>query len=175
MRLCLIAAVGQNGVIGTGNALPWRLPEDLQYFKKMTLGKPMIMGRKTYESIGKPLPGRTSIVVTSRTDWHPDGVVIVDSLSGGLAIARRIAERDAVDEIMVIGGAQIYQHAMASADRIYLTRVEDSPQGDVFFPQVDARLWCEQRVAAVPAGDGVPAYSFVILDRNSRQSAQSNR
>jgi dihydrofolate reductase len=137
----MIAAVARNGVIGAGNAIPWRLPTDFAYFKRTTMGKPLIMGRKTFESIGKPLPGRTNIVVTRRAGYRPDGVVVVGSLAAGLTDADEIAAADGVDEVFVAGGGEIYREAMPLADRLYITHVEAAPEGDVRFPDIDPGVW----------------------------------
>src|SRR5690606_2768886 len=107
MTVALIAAVAQNGVIGAGNAIPWRLPSDFAHFKRTTMGKPLVMGRRTFESIGRPLPGRTNIVVSRRADYHPEGVVVFDSLDAALAFARAVASGDGVEEVMVGGGGEI--------------------------------------------------------------------
>jgi dihydrofolate reductase len=137
----VIAAVARNGVIGAGNAIPWRLPTDFAYFKRTTMGKPLIMGRKTFESIGKPLPGRTNIVVTRRAGYRPDGVVVVGSLAAGLTEAGEIAAADGVDEVFVAGGGEIYREAMPLADRLHITHVEAAPEGDVRFPDIDPAVW----------------------------------
>lgn len=129
-RIALIAAQAENRVIGLDNKMPWHLPEDLQYFKKITLGKPVIMGRKTFESIGRPLPGRTNIVVTRQSDWRAEGVVT----ASGLEQALSLAERESPDELMVIGGAQIYAEALPLAQRIYLTQIHKEIEGDAWFP-----------------------------------------
>jgi len=142
LGLSIIVAMAENRVIGCKNDLPWHIPEDLRRFKALTLGKPCIMGRKTYESIlarlGRPLSGRPSIVVSrSGKITMEDGVLMAGSLAEALAAARKIAK----DEIMVIGGAQIYEQAIEMADIIYLTRVHQSPDGDAFFPLIDPALW----------------------------------
>src|SRR5262245_8417642 len=125
----LIVAMAENGVIGRDNALPWRLPEDLRRFKTITMGKPVIMGRKTFESIGKPLPGRTNIVLTRDKSWSADGVSVVHSFDEAMARAGEVAE------VAVIGGAELFRMALARADRIYLTLVHAEVAGDVVFPQ----------------------------------------
>lgn len=129
MKLSIIVAANLKGVIGKENALIWRLPNDLKRFKKLTMGKPILMGRKTFESIGKPLPGRTSIVITRDTDYAVEGVVVAHSLPEAIDIARETG----AGEAFVIGGGQIYQQALALADRIYLTRVHEESAGDTFF------------------------------------------
>ena len=130
--IALIAAQAENRVIGLDNQMPWHLPEDLQYFKKVTLGKPVIMGRKTFESIGRPLPGRTNIVITRQGDWAAEGAVTVSSLEQGL----EVAATEEPEELMVIGGAQIYAMAMPVAQRIYLTQINQAFEGDAWFPEL---------------------------------------
>ena len=137
----MIAAVGENGVIGSDGAIPWRLPTDFAHFKRTTLGKPLIMGRKTFESIGKPLPGRTNIVVTRRDDYRPDGVEVFHSLAEALDRAQVIAASDGADEVMIGGGGEIYREAMPLAERLYVTHVAATPTGDARFPPIDPRQW----------------------------------
>ena len=139
--VALIAAVAENGVIGADGAIPWRLPTDFAFFKRMTLGKPLIMGRKTFESIGRPLPGRTNIVVSRQRGYQPDGVIVIDTLDAALDHAQTIAVADRVDEVMIGGGAQIYREAMGLADRLYITRVALAPDGDTRFPLIDEKVW----------------------------------
>ena len=134
MSLILIAAVGANGVIGRDNDLPWRIREDLQHFKQLTLGHTLVMGRKTYDSIGRPLPGRRTVVVTRQHDWSAEGVEVVHSVEEALK---------ADGYIFVAGGGQIYRQALPYADRLELTEVAQSPAGDVTFPTVDPDLWTE--------------------------------
>ncbi len=165
MRLAMIAALSVNGVIGIGNELPWHLPDDLRHFKRHTLGKPIIMGRKTFESIGKPLPGRTNIVLTSRKNWSPQGVAVVAALDEALVLAKSIVEEQGGEEVMVIGGAQIYRLALPHCSRLYLTRVAVTIEGDAFFPDLNPDEWREaERVEGSPL-PGQPDYTFVILDR----------
>lgn len=132
-----VVAVARNGVIGHANGLPWRLPADLAFFKRLTMGHPIILGRKTYESIGKPLPGRLNIVVTRSPGFRAPGCTVVDTLEA--------AYRAAGDapEVFIIGGAQIYEAAFPSADRIYLTEVEADIEGDTWFPRFDRKDWEE--------------------------------
>ena len=161
----LIVAVADNGVIGSNNQLPWRISADLKYFKQVTLGKPIIMGRLTYESIGKPLPGRTNIVMTRDTAWQADGVERASDLNEALAIAKKIAVESELEEVMIIGGATIYREALSQADRLYLTRVHTQVDGDAFFPALDLNEWLETPVAALASEGQTPACSFVRLDR----------
>jgi len=162
----MIVAMAQNRVIGRNNSLPWYLPNDLKYFKQVTMGKPILMGRKTFESIGKPLPGRTNIVMTRNQNWSAEGVKVVSSLDAAVALAQAIAEIDGQDELMIIGGDQIYQSALSSVDRIYLTEVHAEVEGDAYFPVFDRDGWdivvCKDFVAE---GANPYDYSFVVLDR----------
>ena len=148
--VAMIAAVADNGVIGAGNAIPWRLPSDFGHFKRTTLGKPLIMGRLTFESIGKPLPGRSNIVVSHRTGYQPDGVIVLGSLEAALERAQTIAAADHATEIMIGGGAQIYAGAMPCADRLYISHVALSPTGDTYFPAIDPAVWHEAGAIDVP-------------------------
>jgi len=141
--IVLVAAIGENGVIGREGALPWRLKSDLQHFRKLTLNHPVIMGRKTYESIGKPLKDRTTIVLTSDLSLRAPGAVLATSLDAAFAFARQDAERRGVDEIMVIGGADVFADTMAAADRLEITRVHARPEGDTLFPPIDRQQWRE--------------------------------
>lgn len=148
MTVTLVVAMGANRVIGVDGSLPWRLPEDLAHFKRITLGHPMVMGRATYESIGRPLPGRTTIVVTRDQGWSPGdggGVEVVHSVDEAL---RRGAELD--DEVFVVGGAQVYAQTLEKGrvDVMVVTRVASSPEGDTFFPPVEWEAWDE--VGRVP-------------------------
>ena len=156
----LIAAMSENGTIGRDNSLPWRLPDDLKRFKVLTMGKHLLMGRKTYESIGRPLPGRTSLVLSRDSGWRAEGVVVVRSLGQALGIAR-----DA-EELVAIGGAEIYRLLMPFARRIYLTLVHADIPGDTFFPKPDPGAWREVERTEHPA-DARHAYamSFLTLDR----------
>lgn len=140
-EVTLIAAVAENNVIGNGPDIPWRLSSDFMHFKRTTLGKPLIMGRKTFESIGKPLPGRTNIVVTRQTGYQPDGVLVIDSLEAAIAYGRAIAEADHVDAVMIAGGADIYRQAMDLADKLIISHVALSPEGDAHFPRIDPNVW----------------------------------
>ncbi len=134
MTLTLVVAMGANGVIGVDGGLPWRLPEDLAHFKQLTMGHPMIMGRTTYESIGRPLPGRTTIVLTRDPQWTAEGVEVASSLESALERARQLD-----DEVFVVGGAQVYAQALESGlvDLLCVTRVAASPEGDTLFPMID--------------------------------------
>lgn len=160
MRIALIAAMAENRVIGRENALPWRLSADLQRFKALTMGKPVIMGRKTYESIGKPLPGRLNIVVTSSPDFRAEGCQVVHSVDEALDAAREH------DEAMVIGGAGLYEQMLGRAQRIYLTLVRANVEGDVLFPPLDRGNWREvARESHLPDEKNEYPYDFILLDR----------
>jgi dihydrofolate reductase len=152
IAIILFAAVADNGVIGRGNALPFRQSSDLKRFKSLTMGKPVLMGRKTYLSIGKPLPGRTNIVVSRNGDFAAPGIVVAGTLDAALAVARGDALRRGVDEVIVIGGTDIFQQSMALADRIEITHVHTRPAGDTYFPPIDAAYWREAARSEHPAG-----------------------
>ncbi|AXT47905.1 MULTISPECIES: dihydrofolate reductase [Chromobacterium] len=153
-RLTLVAAMAAKRVIGIDNRLPWHLPEDLKHFKAVTLGKPVIMGRKTWDSIGRPLPGRRNIVVTRQADWSADGAEAAHSLEQALALA------GAVEEVCLIGGAELYRQAISSADCLRLTEIAGEYPGDAHFPEVSAELWREDSREAHVSADGL-AYAFV--------------
>ena len=166
MKLALIWAMARNRTIGRNNALPWYLPEDLKYFKRVTLGKPVIMGRKTWESIGRPLPGRTNIVITRDVAFQADGVRVVHSLEQALALAEKICLLDGGDEAIVMGGAEIYALALPHADRLYLTQVHADVEGDAHFPPLDLTQWHELwREDFAAQGPNPYDYSFLILER----------
>lgn len=135
MLVSIIAAMDRNRLIGNNNQLPWHLPADLAHFKRVTMGKPIIMGRKTYESIGRPLPGRTNIVLTRSSDFNAEGVLTANTLEQALNHV------SAEDEVMIIGGSTIYELTLPRADRLYLTYVEDSFEGDAWFPDFDLEQW----------------------------------
>lgn len=138
LPLVAVVAVGENGVIGAENDLPWRLPTDLKRFKALTLGKPMIMGRKTFDSIGKPLPGRTTIILTRDKSYSAEGCLTASSVEEAISLANRAAKEMGADEIAIVGGAQVYALLMDRLDRIELTRVHASPVGDAKFPDLGA-------------------------------------
>src|SRR5690606_24817841 len=167
MDVSLIVAAAENGTIGIENRLPWRLPEDLRYFKRVTMGKPVIMGRKTWESIGRPLPGRTNIVITRNADYVvPEGVRVVTSLEAAIALAEKICLIEGIDEAIVMGGAEIYAQALPRADRLYLTQVHADVHGDAVFPEIDLDQWQELgREDFEASGPNPYDYSFVVLER----------
>lgn len=162
-RVALIAAVARNGVIGRDGDMPWHISADLKYFKATTMGKPIVMGRRTFESIGKALPGRPNIVVTGNAGFAIKGVEVASDLDQALTIAAG----HGTDEIMVIGGGQIYAAALPHADRLYLTEVHMEVEGDVSFPTFDRSQWHEVSRDDHAADGDTPAFSFVTLDRNS--------
>ena len=164
MKLCLIVAVSRNGVIGLNNQLPWHLPEDLKYFKSVTMGKPIVMGRKTYDSIGRPLPGRTNIVITRDASWSAPGVEVAQTLEAALELGATACKAAGAEEIMVIGGEQIYRMTLDSAERLYLTQVDAEVEGDAFFPEIDPEVW-KQVSVQVPEKTDTHPYRFLILDR----------
>ena len=144
-KVVLVAAIGENDVIGNQGALPWRLKSDLQHFKRLTLNKPVIMGRKTYTSIGKTLKDRTNIVLSRDPGLTAPGAVLATSLHAALDYARKDAERRGVNEIMVIGGSDVFAATMDDADRLEITRVHARPEGDTLFPPIDPQQWREVR------------------------------
>ncbi len=166
MNVVLIVAVAENGVIGSHNTIPWRLKSDLQRFKQITMNKPVIMGRKTFESIGRPLPGRTNIVVTRDTHFQAAGVAVVTSFGAAQAVALGDALRRFATEIAVIGGAEIYAQWLDIGDRIELTEVHASPDGDTRFPSIDPERWEEVARSRHGAGpDDSADYSYVTYRR----------
>jgi dihydrofolate reductase len=165
-RLVLVAAVAENRVIGRDGELPWWLPGDLKHFKAVTLGKPVLMGRRTFGSIGRPLPGRSNIVLTRDPAFWADGVRIAASLDEALNIAREEAGRLNADEIAVIGGSTLYNELLAQASRMYLTEVHASLEGTAQFPDFDRNEWREVAREGPLQNAGEPySYSFVTLDR----------
>ncbi|WP_256674182.1 MULTISPECIES: dihydrofolate reductase [Pseudomonas] len=165
LPLCLIAALADNRVIGRDNQLPWRLPADLKHFKALTLGKPIIMGRKTWDSLGRPLPGRLNLVVSRLPGLQLEGAEVFASLEAAIVRAEQWAHEQGVDELMLIGGAQLYQQALPLAARLYLTRVELSPEGDAWFPEFDAAAWhCTASETFAPL-EQAPAYAFETWTR----------
>jgi len=143
MKTVLVAAIGENSVIGRDGQLPWRLKSDLQHFRKVTLNRPVVMGRKTHESIGKLLPGRTNIVLSRDLTLVAPGAVLATSLDAALSFARADAAKHGGDEIMVIGGSDIFSATMPMADRLEITHVHASPEGDALFPPIDQEVWQE--------------------------------
>jgi dihydrofolate reductase len=166
MEVVLVVAIAENGVIGSQGAIPWRIKSDMKRFKALTSGKPVVMGRKTFVSIGRPLPGRTNIVVTRDLDYRAAGVVVTHSFADARAIAKGDALRRFATEIAVIGGAEIYAQWMASADRLEITEVHARPEGDTRFPAIDAADWEELARVRNPAGpDDSADFSYVTYRR----------
>jgi dihydrofolate reductase len=168
MDISLIWAMAENGVIGRGNSLPWRLPKDMQFFMTATMGKPVIMGRRTFESMKAPLPGRTNIVMTRGAGYDREGVRVVANFAEALKVARAQCEVDGRDEIMVAGGAEIYRLALAVATRLYVTTVHAEIEGDTWFPEVDWSLFEEVRAESFPA-DERHSHPFTISVFNRKR------
>jgi dihydrofolate reductase len=163
----LIVAMARNGVIGRGNSLPWRLPADLRRFKSLTLGKPVLMGRRTFESIGRPLTGRLNLVLTRDAHWAADGTLAVHTVAQALAQARDCAE------LVVIGGAEVYRLALPLAGRIYLTQVQAEVPGDTFFPALDPAQWQDVESGTQPADERHAwPLTFVTLERRAAPGAR---
>jgi dihydrofolate reductase len=163
LDITLVVARARNGVIGRDNAMPWHLPTDLKRFKAITVGKPVVMGRKTFESIGKPLPGRQNIVLTRQANWTADGVTVVPNLAEAVAAAG--LDPRVRGNVMIIGGAEIYALALPVATRIELTEVDFEPAGDTFLPAFDPARWREVAREAHPPEGEQPGFAFVTLER----------
>jgi len=171
-RIALVVAVAENGVIGRGGELPWRLPSDLKRFRRLTLGKPMIMGRKTYRSIGRPLDGRDSIVLSARREGYPVDVHIAASIKEALALAARLAGARGVEEVAVIGGEKVFAAALPFAERIYLTLVHANPPGDRRLSPFRRDIWHEvaREEMRRRSGDEFAA-DFMVLERRGAAAA----
>ncbi|MEN8803292.1 MAG: type 3 dihydrofolate reductase [Thiogranum sp.] len=160
MRIALIVAMAENRVIGRNNQLPWRIPADLRHFKTLTMGKPIIMGRKTHESIGRPLPGRHNIVISADSLFQAEGCQVVHSIEQALDAAGNC------EEAMIIGGANLYRQTFKNAERLYLTLVKAEPEGDTWFPEIEWQQWREiERDPHKADESNEYDYDFVILDR----------
>lgn len=171
-KISLVVAMAENRVIGKENRLPWHLPQDLKHFKSITMGHPVIMGRKTYESIGRPLPNRINIVITRKEDWSVDGVIVCHDIEEALRLGNREAEAIGVAELMVIGGANLYDQLLPRADRLYLTLVQAEVEGDALFPAFNGQQWNEVSRVEHSCDTGNPYnYSFIVLDRKNPGSA----
>ena len=165
MIISIIAGMDKNRLIGQGNRLPWRLPADMKHFRQHTLGKPVLMGRRTFESIGKPLPKRTNIILTRDHNYRADGCIVTHSIEEALKAA------SGCEEIMIIGGASIYELFLQRADRLYLTYVHACFEGDVYFPAFDIADWQEvKRVDCQPDEKNPHPYSFIFLHRRSEDA-----
>jgi dihydrofolate reductase len=166
MDIVLVAAVAENGIIGRGNALPWRLKSDMQHFRSLTMGKPVVMGRKTFLSIGKPLAGRTTIVVSRDHGFAAPGIVVAASLDAALAVARGDALRRGADAVIVAGGAEIYAQVLPQASQLAITHVHKKVDGDARFPKIELALWRETaRSEHRPAAEDEAAFAFVTYLR----------
>ncbi len=165
--LALVAAIAENRVIGASGAMPWRLPSDLRHFRELTMGKPLLMGRRTFESIGRALPGRETIVVTRDRTFAPKGGIhVVHEVETGLALASAQAVASGAGEVILAGGGDLYEHLIGAVELMHLTFVEISPQGDVFFPVLDWSQWDELRRVRPPRARGdEAAFSFVDYRR----------
>lgn len=164
--LVLVVAVGRNGVIGGDGQLPWRLPSDLKRFKAVTMGKPMLMGRKTFAAIGRPLPGRETIVLTRDPVFTVPGIHVVHDLDAGLQLASARARAMGADEVIVAGGGELYRQTLPLASRLDVTEVELSPAGDATFPPVDPAIWCEISRTPFAKGDkDDAAFTVVVYQR----------
>jgi len=168
MRVSLIVAVAENGVIGRNGQLPWKLSSDLKTFRRLTMGKPIVMGRKTFQSLKKPLDGRDNIVLTTDPFFEADGISVVDSFADAMTLARTLALTRGADEVMVIGGAEVFRAALPYATRIYWTEVHASPEGDVLFPDVDLSAWAEVEREELPRSEKDDATATLrVLDRKT--------
>jgi dihydrofolate reductase len=168
-EIVLVAAVADNGVIGADNAIPWRLKRDMQRLKAITINKPVVMGRKTFASLKRPLPDRTNIVITRDPDFRAAGAVVTTSFENALALAQSDALQRGADDIAVIGGADIYAHFLELADRLEITEVHATPSGDTLFPAIDEDAWKEvARVRHEAGPDDSAAFSYVTYRRRKR-------
>ncbi|OMH39197.1 dihydrofolate reductase [Motiliproteus sp. MSK22-1] len=168
MKLALIVAQSENRVIGRNNKLPWHLPEDLKYFKSVTMGKVIIMGRKTFESIGRPLPGRTNIVVTRNLEYSFNGVDVVHDLQAAIEKAESLSIINGWNEALVIGGSQLYEQALPLTERLYLTQVHHQVDGDAYFPALNSQDWEQVGSKSFKSDDVNPYnYSFLVFNRKS--------
>jgi dihydrofolate reductase len=164
--IALVVAMAENGAIGRGGDLPWHLTSDMRHFRAITMGKPIIMGRRTFKSLPRVLDGRVNIVLTRNAAFEPQGAIMAYNLDEALDVARRAAAKADVDEIMIIGGEDVFREALPQAGRIYLTEVHASPDADTWFPDLDLSEWREVSREAHQAGPKDDhAFSFVVLDR----------
>lgn len=160
MKISIIVAAAANNVIGKDGGLPWHLPEDLKRFKSLTLGKPLLMGRKTFESIGRPLPERRNIILTRQLRYQAPGCTVVGTVESALEVAK------GADELMVIGGTAIYEEMLPRCERIYLTRIHEIIEGDTWFPEIETGQWQLVSREDCPANDNRPhSFSYLVLDR----------
>lgn len=165
-RLSILVAMARNRVIGRNNQLPWHLPADLKHFKLLTMGKPIVMGRKTYESIGRPLPGRTNIIITHQTNYQAPGAIVVNSVAQALQVCKDTNTITINNESFIIGGEKLFQQTLEICQRMYITEIQKDFEGDTFFPEFDPDDWEEtQRDRHIAENDANLEYHFVILDR----------
>lgn len=168
IKIAHVVAASENHVIGRDGGMPWHLSGDLKYFKRVTMGRPIIMGRKTFQSIGRPLPGRLNIIITRDASYAAEGVTVCHTMDDALSLARERAAEDGIDEVMIVGGGQIYADSIDLADRVYLTEVHASVDGDTVYPELSPDTWREvSREKVIPDVGDEPSFSFVILERNS--------
>lgn len=166
ISLTIVVATAENRAIGLNGKMPWHIPEDLKYFKAVTSGHPIIMGRKTFQSIGRPLPGRTNIVITRDQDYQAEGITVTHSLEQAIETAKTVAQSDGLSEIMVIGGAEIYALALPYTTRIHRTEIHAETEGDAFFPELVASDWQEiSRKSGNSATPDGTTYCFVVFER----------
>ncbi|MEZ5893386.1 MAG: dihydrofolate reductase [Parvularculaceae bacterium] len=171
-RIAIVVAVAKNGVIGAHGGLAWRISDDLKWFKSVTMGKPVVMGRKTFESVGKPLPGRDNIILTRAPEFRAEGVFIARAPGEALKLAKACAAANGADEICIIGGADVYRQTLPKTERIYLSRIDATVDGDAYFPALDSADWRESPAGGCAAGPRNDyACEFVILDRKASASA----
>lgn len=169
MEISIIVAKSSNNVIGYENKLPWRIPEDLKLFKRLTMGKAIVMGRKTFESIGRPLPGRHNIILTRNTSFQAEGCVVVYSLDEALSAAAAYSNENQQQEVMIIGGAEIFEESLPLATCIYLTNIPRDFEGDAFFPMELLRDWLPSRTESIPSSaHGINAIEFTVFSRGER-------
>ena len=175
ISIVLVAAVAENGVIGQGGALPWRLKSDMKHFRAATMGKPVVMGRKTYLSIGRPLPGRTNIVASRDRAFAAPGVLVAETIEAALVAAHGDALRRGVTEIAIIGGADLYMQLMDRADRLVITRVRLQPDGDTKFPLIDPNVWREVERSEHGAGpDDEASFAVLVYQRRATDARLAN-
>ena len=166
IKVSIIVAMSENRVIGKDNQLPWRISADMKYFKQITMGRPVVMGRKTFESIGRPLPGRKNIVVTRQASWRHDDITIFYNVEEALDFAIGEAQRDNQDEVMVIGGSEIYRQVLPICDKLYVTRVHAQIDGDAFFPNFEGSNWrLSFQQIVEPLGNDQYTCSFMVYDK----------
>lgn len=167
-EISLVVAVASNRVIGANGGLPWRVKADLRKFRAVTMGKPMIMGRKTYDSIGRPLDGRDNVVVTRRKEFSADGVVVANTVDEGLELADELARARSINEICVIGGGEIFAATLPLAARLHVTHIAAAPEGDVLFPEIGPSDWLEVSRELLPFSDGdSAAAAYAVYERRS--------